>query len=355
MKQKIAEISFLHVFAILLVVIGHSFFRTESRVVDWIYQFHIPLFFFISGYLLHVSMQGKTISLCTFLLRKARRLLLPYFALSTLLFIPKVLLSRLMVRPIHAGWGEYAAMLIYPYRNVNGSYWFLPTLFLLFVFAAVLLSLSQRLKPRSPRISPCILLFLLALANTSLPFSQDTLFNAAGTLHYAFYFALGYFVSDFLLIRFLDKERTALLLFLLTLAASFISSNTRTAPLAGLLSALNGILMSVCLARLYTIHGLRFLGHLSPASYTIYLYHGIFQALSLQILTHLSHLEAACYQSLAILTGIYGPLIVYKVLYKFRNSLTGRILAIISGIHLPWQKPEPAGRKAKKEGAAASF
>ena len=48
--------------------------------------------------------------------------------------------------------------------------------------------------------------------------------------------------------------------------------------------AMDGILMSVALARLYAKYGLRFLNHLSPASYTIYLYHGIFQALSLQIL-----------------------------------------------------------------------
>lgn len=333
MKQKIAEISFLHVFAILLVVIGHSFFRTESRVVDWIYQFHIPLFFFISGYLLHVSMQGKTISLCTFLLRKARRLLLPYFALSTLLFIPKVLLSRLMVRPIHAGWGEYAAMLIYPYRNVNGSYWFLPTLFLLFVFAAVLLSLSQRMKHGPSLTVSGLLLFLLALVDILLPFFHDTLFNVVGAVHYAFYFALGYFASRFCLTRFLDKEKTDFLVFLFTLGVSFTGLNARTSPLTDFFLALNGILMSVALARLYAKQGAYFLNHLAPASYTIYLYHGIFQALCLQILTHFSHLDALCYQFLAILTGVYGPLIVYKVLYSCRNSRIGRLPALISGIH----------------------
>ena len=333
MRQKIAEISFLHVFAILLVVIGHSFFRTESRIVNWIYQFHIPLFFFISGYLLHVSIQGKTISLCTFLLRKARRLLLPYFALSTLLFIPKVLLSRLMVRPIHAGWGEYATMLIYPYRNVNGSYWFLPTLFLLFVFAAVLLSLSQRMKHGPSLTVSGLSLFLLALADILLPFSHDTLFNVVGSVHYAFYFALGYFASRFCLTRFLDKEKTDFLVFLFTLGVSFTGLNARTSPLTALFLALNGILMSVALARLYAKQGAYFLNHLAPASYTIYLYHGIFQALCLQILTHFSHLDALCYQFLAILTGVYGPLIVYKVLYSCRNSRIGRLPALISGIY----------------------
>lgn len=39
--------------------------------------------------------------------------------------------------------------------------------------------------------------------------------------------------------------------------------------------AIDGGVMSVALARLYAKYGLRFLNHLSPASYTIYLYHGI--------------------------------------------------------------------------------
>ena len=55
--------------------------------------------------------------------------------------------------------------------------------------------------------------------------------------------------------------------------------------------AMDGILMSVALARLYAKYGLRFLNHLSPASYTIYLYHGIFQALSLQILMRFTHFD----------------------------------------------------------------
>ena len=46
MKQKIAEFSFLHVFAILLVVLGHSFYQTNSLIVDWMYQFQCTPFLF---------------------------------------------------------------------------------------------------------------------------------------------------------------------------------------------------------------------------------------------------------------------------------------------------------------------
>ena len=332
MKEKIAEISFLHVFATLLVVLGHSFCQTNSLIVDWMYQFHVPLFFFVSGYLLNVSVSGKPLQPHIFLSRKAVRLLLPYFTLSTLLFVPKVLLSQFMVRPIQASWSEYVLMLIYPYRNVNGSYWFLPTLFLLFVFAVIALFFLQRLQHRTSLAVTTLLLTLLALANISLPFSHDTLFNVVGVIHYAFYFALGYFVSSFGLMRFLDKGKTAFLVFLFTLAVSIIALHVNKIPLVDLFLSMDGGVMSVALACLYAKYELRFLNHLSPASYTIYLYHGIFQALSLQMLMRFTHFDIGFYIILAFLSGVYGSFLVYKLLYRCRNSRLGQILALISGI-----------------------
>ena len=96
--------------------------------------------------------------------------------------------------------------------------------------------------------------------------------------------------------------------------------------------AMDGVLMSVALARLYAKYGFRFLNHLSPTSYTIYLYHGIFQALSLQILMRFTHFDNVVYIILAFLSGVYGSFLVYKLFYRCRNSRLGRILALISGI-----------------------
>lgn len=332
MKQKIAEFSFLHAFAILLVVLGHSFYQTNSLIVDWMYQFHVPLFFFVSGYLFNVSVNEKPLQPYIYLSRKAVRLLLPYFALSTLLFVPKVLLSQYMVRPIQASWNEYALMLIYPYRNVNGSYWFLPTLFLIFVFAVIAHFFLQRLKHRTSLTVTTLLLTLLALANISLPFSHDTLFNVIGVIHYAFYFALGYFVFSFGLMRFLDKGKTAFLVFLFTFVVSIIGLHGNKSPLMDLFFATDGILMSVALARLYAKYEFHFFNHLSPASYTIYLYHGIFQALSLQILMRFTHFDIGFYIILAFLSGVYGSFLIYKLLYCCRNSRLGRFFALFFGI-----------------------
>lgn len=90
--------------------------------------------------------------------------------------------------------------------------------------------------------------------------------------------------------------------------------------------------MSVALARLYAKYEFHFLNHLSPTSYTIYLYHGIFQALSLQILMRFTHFDNVVYIILAFLSGVYGSFLVYNLLYRCCNSRLGRTLALISGI-----------------------
>lgn len=57
MKKDNRLIAILSVFGILLVVLGHSGFEEEiikqtyAGLHRWIYSFHMPLFFLISGYL----------------------------------------------------------------------------------------------------------------------------------------------------------------------------------------------------------------------------------------------------------------------------------------------------------------
>ena len=131
---------------------------------------------------------------------------------------------------------------------------------------------------------------------------------------------------------FLDNEKTVFLVFQFTLAVSIIALRVNKSPLMDLFLSMDGVLMSVALARLYAKYELHFLNHLSPTSYTIYLYHGIFQALSLQILMRFTHFDNVVYIILAFLSGVYGSFLVYKLLYGYCNSRLGRILALISGI-----------------------
>ncbi|AQY50389.1 acyltransferase family protein [Listeria weihenstephanensis] len=63
---------------IFLVVWGH-FYATDS-VKIWIYGFHMPLFFFLSGY----TFQVRQSSLGTYIRKKSRNLLVPFFVFQAI-------------------------------------------------------------------------------------------------------------------------------------------------------------------------------------------------------------------------------------------------------------------------------
>lgn len=62
---------------IILVVLGHTTRNTELS--SWIYHFHMPLFFFLSGVFFSPTIQG--------LVKRVRQILIPYLIFGVLSFI----------------------------------------------------------------------------------------------------------------------------------------------------------------------------------------------------------------------------------------------------------------------------
>src|ERR1035437_9035652 len=86
MNKQIEFIDIMKGFAILLVVVGHFYLRNvspfgyEIPVYNFIYTFHMPLFFFAGGYLAFISYKSIHVSeFPKFLLNKFRAILIPYF------------------------------------------------------------------------------------------------------------------------------------------------------------------------------------------------------------------------------------------------------------------------------------
>ncbi len=60
MGKKLTQVSFLFVFATLLVVIGHADITLDYRdlwIYKWVYSFHMPLFFFCMDSCLRIHIQ----------------------------------------------------------------------------------------------------------------------------------------------------------------------------------------------------------------------------------------------------------------------------------------------------------
>lgn len=125
-KQTLSEFNVLKGIGIFLVVLGHAGSLNES-VVNVIFSFHMPLFFFVSGFFF------KETTLKEFFVKKGKRILVPYIAFSFLsfliYFIPNYKHSKFNFFDFF--YGTFLGVSDGFYLSWNIVLWFLPALFLL--------------------------------------------------------------------------------------------------------------------------------------------------------------------------------------------------------------------------------
>lgn len=335
--QENQLISFLQAFGIILVVIGHAFNGHEGLALHrWIYSFHMPLFMFISGYLLKYSNEQKQKTLHEisgrerreFLRKKAVRLLVPYIAISTLTIFPKYLLNAYAIHPVEISPESYLRMLAYPFENVIIPFWFLPTLFCIFVLTLLGAPAAGRLGQSIKHVPEGILILLLIL-HLFNPAEKVMLLNAEGVIGYLLYFGLGYYYR---MRRFETKSYGyALPLFAATFALSLLLPHLPDFKGSDVVCAVNGITMSISLGQLYEKYRCRFLHHLFGASYAIYLFSWFPQVLSQQVLLGVTRLPWEAGSAIAIVSGVYIPLLLYKAIKKWKHTPAGHIVAFLTG------------------------
>lgn len=331
-------VSFLQTFGILLVVVGHSCAGASITPLwhTWIYSFHMPLFMFISGYLLKLGCERKNVPLAFIPLwgqngfwgKKVRRLLIPYVIISTLAFLPKALLNRFAIRPIEISWVEYFNMLVYPCNNVILFFWFLPTLFIIFVVVILIAKVFRKTSLGDSKYS--ISLFFLLILHIFNPLEKITFLNLGGVCFYLFYFMLGYSACHFHIIDRIVHHQYIKLLISFFISVLFITVIPGF-PCKDVLMSVNGIILSVLIAKIYCKYNLKFLNHLFGSSYAIYLFSWFFQAASQQLFLGITHAPWQIGSILAILTGVYVPWIMWKWIVTHNTRDIGRYVAFLVG------------------------
>lgn len=140
MKQRDTFLDFAKGIAIFLVVLGHVLEKSmqqRNEVYEFIYLFHMPFFFLLSGYLACRS----NVFNANFYLKKARRLLLPFFFVG----ISFAILN-----------GQYKNFFFDYFHN---GYWFLLSLLCIWYLFSFVKCLAERLRIRNPMIE-MVLLFV---------------------------------------------------------------------------------------------------------------------------------------------------------------------------------------------------
>lgn len=218
---------------ILLVVAGHAipsgrftggnFAASPLKVgYDWIYSFHMPLFFTLAGITYRLSAMrhpGRTWP--SYVRDRAARLLVPYLIWNTVAFPAKVMMIRYSphklerVTPLGFSLVDYADSLLIPWHCAATFLWFLPTLFLLSATVSIvapwvfpspgeesLSAAGTRRRDQSARrwtlagligLGAAALCVLIPHRDAKQP---DAWLNYPGALHYAFYFWSGVILAE---------------------------------------------------------------------------------------------------------------------------------------------------------------
>lgn len=117
---------------IFLVVVGHSTFINDT-ILRWIFSFHMPLFFIISGILISHKNEENT-SIRSIAVRKARSILIPYAWFSLFYTIIDIISFKADLLNLNSI--KINLLCTFSFAG-SGPLWFLPTFFmteLLFIF-----------------------------------------------------------------------------------------------------------------------------------------------------------------------------------------------------------------------------
>ena len=247
----------LSVWGILLVLLGHSGFeeviilKKLSGLHSWIYSFHMPLFFLISGFLFSLT-NPEMKQACTgkFIWKKTKRLMVPYIVLGTIIFVVKFALSGLSHAVREFTVANFFKMFVIPFANYStiGHLWYVFTLYVIFLFMLGIIFIRLLSESNIKLIVVTIGLWLLCYFVPYMSF-----LNLTSVLYYAPFFVIGILLQrNYQALSVLFENRNwggqkCLLYFALTIACLFI-------PIRGLygqiIRAIIGILFSLSLCDL---------------------------------------------------------------------------------------------------------
>lgn len=136
-RKRYSYIDVLYSIGTLLVVFGHSHSSDWSTfqgtilesLIAFVYTFHMPLFFFIAGFLFIDSESFKKVGYRKWIRNKAVKLLTPYIILSVAAMIPKYYLENHSFITV----SYLIDAILKPRAGVWGHFWFIPVLLLCYI------------------------------------------------------------------------------------------------------------------------------------------------------------------------------------------------------------------------------
>ena len=117
-RKRLTYLDMVKGFGILLVILGHTYPDSNSIKI-WIYSFHMPLFFIISGILLnHTNTEDKDIK--SIIISKFKSLIIPYIFFELLAIFIWMILNEFTLNALR--WNIIDSLLMYTGLVQRGFY-----------------------------------------------------------------------------------------------------------------------------------------------------------------------------------------------------------------------------------------
>jgi len=302
-NNRIAWIDALKGFGMVLVILGHMTIPDIAR--RFIFSFHMPLFFFISGYLYRNEFSKR------WLARKIDSLLVPYVVYGMITLIVWIFVGktdmRTGVKTLVSG-------------NGLGLTWFLTCLFLTELFGGCLIRVLRK------RSRSCVLLvaICLALLGYYMPLLRLPGYLKSNVVPMATAFWVGGFLLRSHVFRWYELVTAVFFAFLFWIQRVDMCSTSYGNGFLFVGTAFGFIMVTFCLFEKLSISWKPFM-FIGERSLEFMCWHGILPLLATELLTR---------------TGIFVPKVLFRVLvfgavifvswfvHKYMRILSGQLLVL---------------------------
>lgn len=340
--KRIVWIDYLKTFACILVVIGHLIQSLQMSNIDnypqitgfinwFIYLFHMPLFFCISGYLYEKNKKDFSWkNYKNFEIKKIINLAVPYFTFYILYVGINMMFSDSVNNP------KGLQDLLDIFNKPIAPYWFLYTLLSIFIVIPIIEKICKNNK--------LFILFILLILKIFSIFVRTNLYFIDSIFSYSIYFYIGNFIKD------KNEESTnfnnaiAILLYFILALVLYININRINQQILEVIKIFLAIIgIEICINNFKGIKSSKILDIIKKYTFQIFLLHTFFAAGVRIIMIKLSIDNYFIHFVIGLLSSLYLPVIVgiFSEKVRFLNFFFYPVKTVLNDKNINlWRKVE---------------
>lgn len=225
-NKWLPEVTIAKGIGIILVVIGHCV-PDVFRIKQFIYLFHMPLFFFLSGYCFRVNTEEKMTS---YVLRKVKSLYFPFVACNCFALLFHQIFCKIGVYPdeqIFQSAGQFTRyfvkiLLCIKMEDVVAPLWFLPILFVVNIGYTSIRKIVSRVNLRHEIVHVFVLaIYLIGFLVPRSGFFRAYVLSSLGLFSYD----IGFLFKKYRIIDKMSNWMVMIFTIALLISAQFIDIN----------------------------------------------------------------------------------------------------------------------------------